>query len=238
MTFQAIAFDLDGTLVDSAGGVALALNTALHEADLPCFDLQRVRGWIGSGPDVLIERALRAVDLQDIDTAWLSARRAARPHYHRAGRRHRGASHAIAALDRADCEGARNSPGAHADDRGLDWRSPSGSRCRVPCGMGGLGLWAARQWSGRYDLASRHARGPAGSHGAAAASSRWASGGLSVRATKEPARSKCWQRAAGNGRTLSIPVRATGLDRAPALFGGSGGRLWLALFHERPAPYA
>ncbi|MET3915911.1 hypothetical protein ABID97_002693 [Variovorax sp. OAS795] len=35
MTFQAIAFDLDGTLVDSAGGVALALNTALHEADLP-----------------------------------------------------------------------------------------------------------------------------------------------------------------------------------------------------------
>lgn len=74
MTFEAIAFDLDGTLVDSAGGVALALNTALHEADLPCFDLQRVRGWIGNGPDVLIERALRAIDLQDIDTAWLSAR--------------------------------------------------------------------------------------------------------------------------------------------------------------------
>ena len=74
MTFQAIAFDLDGTLVDNAGGVALALNTALHEADLPCFDLQRVRGWIGNGPDVLIERALRAIDLQDIDTAWLSAR--------------------------------------------------------------------------------------------------------------------------------------------------------------------
>lgn len=74
MTFQAIAFDLDGTLVDSAGGVALALNTALHEADLPCFDVQRVRAWIGSGPDVLIEQALHAIDLQDIDTAWLSAR--------------------------------------------------------------------------------------------------------------------------------------------------------------------
>ncbi|WP_431120945.1 HAD hydrolase-like protein [Variovorax paradoxus] len=60
--------------MDSAGGVALALNTALHEADLPCFDLQRVRSWIGDGPDLLIERALRAIDLQDIDTAWLSAR--------------------------------------------------------------------------------------------------------------------------------------------------------------------
>ncbi|SDH81460.1 HAD hydrolase-like protein [Variovorax sp. OV700] len=74
IAFQAIAFDLDGTLVDSVGGVALALNTALYEADLPCFDLRRVRGWIGDGPDILIERALRAIDLQDVDTAWLSAR--------------------------------------------------------------------------------------------------------------------------------------------------------------------
>lgn len=74
MTFRAIAFDLDGTLVDSAGGIALALNTALREADLPGFDLQRVRGWIGDGPDVLIERALRAIDLQDVDIAWLSTR--------------------------------------------------------------------------------------------------------------------------------------------------------------------
>ncbi|MGO4392865.1 HAD-IA family hydrolase [Variovorax sp. M-6] len=74
MTFQAIAFDLDGTLVDSAGGIALALNTALREADLRCFDLQRVRGWIGDGPDVLIERALRAIDPQDVDLEGLSIR--------------------------------------------------------------------------------------------------------------------------------------------------------------------
>lgn len=74
MSFQAIAFDLDGTLVDSAGGIALALNTALREADLPCFDLQRVRGWIGQGPDVLIERALSAIDLQDVDLERLSDR--------------------------------------------------------------------------------------------------------------------------------------------------------------------
>ena len=30
--FDAIAFDLDGTLIDSAGGIAHALNAALAEA--------------------------------------------------------------------------------------------------------------------------------------------------------------------------------------------------------------
>ena len=43
LMLQAMAFDQDGTLVDSAGGVVLALDTALHDADLPCFNLQRVR---------------------------------------------------------------------------------------------------------------------------------------------------------------------------------------------------
>lgn len=71
---QAIAFDLDGTLVDSAGGIARALNTALDSVELPDFDVRTVRGWIGDGPDALIDRALRACDLQDIDLTWLTAR--------------------------------------------------------------------------------------------------------------------------------------------------------------------
>ncbi len=56
---EAIAFDLDGTLVDSAPDIGHALNCALHEAGLPLFDVDRVREWIGDGPDVLIARALR-----------------------------------------------------------------------------------------------------------------------------------------------------------------------------------
>jgi phosphoglycolate phosphatase len=55
-----IAFDLDGTLVDSAPDIAHALNTALRCAGLACFELEQVRGWVGDGPDVLIDRALRA----------------------------------------------------------------------------------------------------------------------------------------------------------------------------------
>ena len=58
--FDAIAFDLDGTLVDSAPDIAHALNTALREAGLRSFDLHTVRAWIGDGPDVLIGHALAA----------------------------------------------------------------------------------------------------------------------------------------------------------------------------------
>jgi phosphoglycolate phosphatase len=60
MDIAAIAFDLDGTLVDSAGGIAHALNRALDDAGLPRFELQTVRAWIGDGPDALIARALAA----------------------------------------------------------------------------------------------------------------------------------------------------------------------------------
>ena len=58
---RAVAFDLDGTLVDSAPDIAHALNAALHEAGLPRVELPQVRAWIGDGPDVLIERALQAL---------------------------------------------------------------------------------------------------------------------------------------------------------------------------------
>ena len=55
---EAIAFDLDGTLVDSAPDIRHALNAALEEAGLEHFDLDTVRAWIGDGPDALIAQAL------------------------------------------------------------------------------------------------------------------------------------------------------------------------------------
>lgn len=70
---QAIAFDLDGTLLDSAAGVALALNAALMNAGLAAFPLATVRGWIGDGPDALIQRALSESSLDGVNPATLSA---------------------------------------------------------------------------------------------------------------------------------------------------------------------
>jgi len=72
--FDAIAFDLDGTLVDSAGGIAHALNAALADQGLPSFPLDTVRAWIGDGPDALIARALATDALAPHDSYELAAR--------------------------------------------------------------------------------------------------------------------------------------------------------------------
>ena len=71
---DAIAFDLDGTLIDSAGGVTFALNAALADEGLRGFALGAVRGWIGDGPDALIARALATPALAALDTYELAAR--------------------------------------------------------------------------------------------------------------------------------------------------------------------
>ncbi|PLR35824.1 phosphoglycolate phosphatase [Chimaeribacter californicus] len=55
---RALAFDLDGTLVHSAPGLAQAIDLALAEAGLPQAGEARVSTWIGNGADVLVERAL------------------------------------------------------------------------------------------------------------------------------------------------------------------------------------
>ncbi|WP_035344647.1 MULTISPECIES: phosphoglycolate phosphatase [unclassified Dickeya] len=56
---RGIAFDLDGTLVNSAPGLAHAVDMALGALSLPHAGEARVATWIGNGADVLVERALR-----------------------------------------------------------------------------------------------------------------------------------------------------------------------------------
>ncbi|MCU5771851.1 phosphoglycolate phosphatase [Erwiniaceae bacterium BAC15a-03b] len=55
---RALAFDLDGTLVDSAPGLASALDQALLAMQLPAPGVERVSTWIGNGADIMVERAL------------------------------------------------------------------------------------------------------------------------------------------------------------------------------------
>lgn len=53
-----IAFDLDGTLVDSSLGLSQAVDQALYALELPAAGEDRVVTWIGNGADILIQRAL------------------------------------------------------------------------------------------------------------------------------------------------------------------------------------
>ncbi|MDO6407904.1 phosphoglycolate phosphatase [Pantoea phytobeneficialis] len=55
---RALAFDLDGTLVDSAPGLAQAIDHALGDLQLPPPGVARASTWIGNGADVMMTRAL------------------------------------------------------------------------------------------------------------------------------------------------------------------------------------
>ncbi len=55
---RAVLFDLDGTLLDTVADIAVALNRALAEQNLPTLARSEVRGLIGRGAPALIERAL------------------------------------------------------------------------------------------------------------------------------------------------------------------------------------
>lgn len=52
-----LIFDLDGTLVDSLQGIAASLNRALALSGLPTHPAAVVRGFIGNGAQVLVQRA-------------------------------------------------------------------------------------------------------------------------------------------------------------------------------------
>lgn len=57
---RAVAFDLDGTLVDSAADLMHASNALLAELGRPPVDLPAVRSFIGDGAPKLVERVLSA----------------------------------------------------------------------------------------------------------------------------------------------------------------------------------
>lgn len=57
---EAVVFDLDGTLIDSVGDIADALNAALTKSGMTPFTETEVRLMVGAGARVLIQRALDA----------------------------------------------------------------------------------------------------------------------------------------------------------------------------------
>jgi len=56
--FRAVLFDLDGTLIDSAVGIAEAVNRTLLDLGHATQDETTVRAWIGDGARLLLRRAL------------------------------------------------------------------------------------------------------------------------------------------------------------------------------------
>jgi phosphoglycolate phosphatase len=60
MSFQAVVFDLDGTLIDSLEDIADAMNRALQDLGYPGYPTDDYRMFVGSGLARLVERTLPA----------------------------------------------------------------------------------------------------------------------------------------------------------------------------------
>ncbi len=58
MSYSAVIFDLDGTLLDSLVDIAQAANEVLAELHLPMHDVDAYRYFVGEGVAVLFERAV------------------------------------------------------------------------------------------------------------------------------------------------------------------------------------
>lgn len=70
----AIAFDLDGTLVDSAPDLCGALNRLLAEHGRPAIDIAELRYMVGDGAAMMIERGFRSSGTVPDDRAALLKR--------------------------------------------------------------------------------------------------------------------------------------------------------------------
>ncbi|MCL1125570.1 phosphoglycolate phosphatase [Shewanella surugensis] len=69
---KAVAFDLDGTLVDSALDLTVAVQDCLSELGLPLCSEEQVRLWIGNGAEVLMHRALMFATSADVEETRLA----------------------------------------------------------------------------------------------------------------------------------------------------------------------
>ncbi|WP_282109193.1 phosphoglycolate phosphatase [Shewanella algicola] len=70
---KAIAFDLDGTLIDSVPDLAAATNATLVECNLPEVSDALVRSWVGNGAQILMQRALSYASSMAEDSTALQA---------------------------------------------------------------------------------------------------------------------------------------------------------------------
>lgn len=66
MKFDAVIFDLDGTLMDTLGDIRNAVNSCMDAFGLPHHSTDTIRTYIGNGVGALIRRALPA-DASDAD---------------------------------------------------------------------------------------------------------------------------------------------------------------------------
>lgn len=119
---QAVVFDLDGTLADTVGDIAAALNRTFEQLGLLPHSEQAVRGMVGGGLTKLFSRALSAHDISLAESDHAAALTRFVDHYAATpaarSRLYPGAGEMLAALREADiaCGVCTNKPETIARD--------------------------------------------------------------------------------------------------------------------------
>lgn len=67
---KTIVFDLDGTLIDSVPDIQAAANRMLDTRDIAPLPVETIRGFVGNGVGVLVQRTLAEVGLPDDDALY------------------------------------------------------------------------------------------------------------------------------------------------------------------------
>lgn len=98
MRFQAMIFDLDGTLLNTLGDLTSAVNYALSKRDCPARSLEEVRAFVGNGVRKLCERALPAARRGEADACLADFRAYYGAHLMDATAPYAGMPEAVAAL--------------------------------------------------------------------------------------------------------------------------------------------
>lgn len=70
MKFDLVIFDLDGTLIDSLGDIVVAVNDALQSVGRIPLTAERVRGYVGRGARVLMQRCVGGISDEVLDRAY------------------------------------------------------------------------------------------------------------------------------------------------------------------------
>jgi phosphoglycolate phosphatase len=78
---QAVAFDLDGTLVDSVPGLALATQNMLADLNLPTISNEQIKNFVGNGIDIMLERVFKAIEVDPSAELFAKAKELFNQHY-------------------------------------------------------------------------------------------------------------------------------------------------------------
>lgn len=62
-TKKTIIFDLDGTLIDSIEDIALCMNRVLKELNLPTYEINEYKYFVGGGVSVLVDNVLKNLNI-------------------------------------------------------------------------------------------------------------------------------------------------------------------------------